>query len=403
MTEIVNVVPKQGESKEEFIPRCIAYVTNEGKITDQEQISAQCYSVWEQNIKQNIYMLPINGVIGEDFKYTDLLMHLNRAKDSSIIKLIINSPGGFVEEADKIRDSLENCGKSIIATNSGDVASAAVDIFLVAPKSERTFNPLRGEFLIHFPFLSPEDGGVTGTSDEIASVADDLKDMEKIFSKRYEKATGTDSNIITGFMGENIPLTPEQIEGLGFATLIKQELKAVAYYKPKINEMENKEVMKKLSAFEVILKKIASFIKPKALMLQDVNGVEIDFGNEIETPEQIVVGVKATIDGSPATDDHTMPTGEVYKFEAGELKEIVPVETENEEMQKLREENESLKTQLAESQAKAQEAETTLENVNGELTKLNKDFYAFRNQFSKGDTGENTGESGKSKIRKAFN
>ena len=41
---------------------------------------------------------------------------------------------------------------------------------------------------------------MTGTSDEIASVADDLKDMEKTFSKRYEKATGTDSNIITGFM-----------------------------------------------------------------------------------------------------------------------------------------------------------------------------------------------------------
>lgn len=39
--------PKKGESKEQFISRCIAYlVGKEGK--DQAQATAICYSLWEQ-------------------------------------------------------------------------------------------------------------------------------------------------------------------------------------------------------------------------------------------------------------------------------------------------------------------------------------------------------------------
>jgi hypothetical protein len=41
------VEPNSGESKEEYLSRCIAYNINEGKDTD--QAVAICYSVWEQN------------------------------------------------------------------------------------------------------------------------------------------------------------------------------------------------------------------------------------------------------------------------------------------------------------------------------------------------------------------
>lgn len=41
------VEPAKGEHKDAFIPRCIAYVTGEGK--DAEQASAICYSMWDQH------------------------------------------------------------------------------------------------------------------------------------------------------------------------------------------------------------------------------------------------------------------------------------------------------------------------------------------------------------------
>jgi hypothetical protein len=41
------VEPSQGESKEDFLPRCIEYVINEGK--ESEQAVAICSNIWEQN------------------------------------------------------------------------------------------------------------------------------------------------------------------------------------------------------------------------------------------------------------------------------------------------------------------------------------------------------------------
>lgn len=46
------VEPGKGEKKDEFIPRCIAYVTGEGK--DTEQAAAICYSIWEQHFAEGV-------------------------------------------------------------------------------------------------------------------------------------------------------------------------------------------------------------------------------------------------------------------------------------------------------------------------------------------------------------
>ena len=86
---------------------------------------------------------------------------------------------------------------------------------------------------------------------------------------------------------------------------------------------------------ETFLTKLANALgfdteqKPEtvALVLQDANGVEIDFIElaEGDTPE---VGAKAEIDGKPAEGEHVSPDGTKWVFEGGELKEIVPAETE---------------------------------------------------------------------------
>jgi hypothetical protein len=45
------IEPSKGEHETEFIPRCIKYVADEGKST--EQAVAICYSIWEEHFKQD--------------------------------------------------------------------------------------------------------------------------------------------------------------------------------------------------------------------------------------------------------------------------------------------------------------------------------------------------------------
>ncbi len=395
--------PNSGESEQEFISRCIGEEINNGH--EQDQASAICYSKWEKGLT-NIYMLPIIGVIGEDFKYTDLLMHLNTAKNSTTIKLLINSPGGFVDEAEKMRDALDNSGKVLISTNIGDVASAAVELFLSAPKQNRTFDPAKGVFVIHNPFIDPQDGGVTGTAAEIEAVAKEMKKLEADLVKQYSKATGTDVSILAGFMGENIPLTPEQIQSLGFATVLQpQQLKAVAKYKPlNTNDMEQKEIIEKLSGFEKVLQKIMSWVRPKAMLIQDVNGKELDFGDAVNDESQIQPGVTATVDGQPAEGDYTLADGTVLSFAKGALQTVT--KPEGDEMEALKKENEQLKADLATANAAKAQLETDFTALKAktetEITTLKADMLAFRNQFSKSNIPDNTPSTDPIKRKKLF-
>ncbi len=377
--------PNSGESEQDFISRCIAEEMKTAQ--DQAQASAICYSKWEKSLslKSQIYMLPVEGVIGEDFKYTDLLMHLNAAKNSTTIKLLINSPGGFVDEAEKMRDALANSGKIILATNTGMVASAVVNIFLTAEKPNRTFNPAKGDFVIHNPFIDPKDGGVTGTAADIEAAAKEMKKLETDLIKKYSKATGTDANILSEFMKENKPLTPQQVQDLGFATIIQPELKAVAYYKSlNTNEMTNEEVVNKITGMESILKKIQSWFRAKSMVVQDVNGKELDFGEAVTDMAQVQPGAKATVDGSPAEGEFTLADGTVLVFAKGELQTITP--PAGDELEALKKENAQLKADLEASNVAKAKIETDLvalkANTEGELSKVKTELLAIRNQFS---------------------
>lgn len=354
-----------------------------------------------------MYLLPINGIIGEDFKINDLLLHLNAAKNEQVVKLIFNSPGGYLDEADKMVEALKKENKIYHSTNSGDVASSAVELFLVSPKENRTFDTTKGNFLIHMPFLDPVDGGATGTAEEIQAVADEMKKLEKKLSVNYQKATGTSANILTGFMKENIPLTEEQIQQLGFATIIKPAtLKAVAYFKNN-NKMENKEIVEKLGVFETLLNKVMNLIKPKNLMIQDTNGKELDFGPDIQDASQIAVGVKATVDGQPAQGDFILADGSTLKFEAGVLTEIVP--SANDELA-------AAKTKIADLESKLAAKETEFENyktqAKSQISNVSAEFKKFKAQFSSGDEKDDgtITDAGKSKhliskdeLKKKFN
>jgi ATP-dependent Clp protease protease subunit len=392
------------KAADDAMSQCIREKMNDG--CPQEQAIAICYNELKGEIQHNnksMYILPIIGVIGEDFKMTHLLMHLKAIEESNqqIVKLIINSPGGFIEDAENMAKALRDSKKIFFSTNSGDVASAAVNLFLVPPKGNRTFDPSKGVFLVHMPFLDPRDGGATGTSEEIQSVAEEMKKREKKLSQEYSKATGTSANILEGFMKENTPLTEEQIQQLGFATIIKPEFKAVAYFKND-NDMTNEEVTKKVGIIESLLQKVLAFVKPKNLMVQDTTGKELDFGDAVQDPSQIAVGVAATVDGKPAEGEYPMPDGTVLVFAAGTITEIRP---------SVSEELEIAKQKITELEGKLAEKEREFEDfkieANKQVNELSMEFKNFRAQFSKGDEGSHgdppPGEGGdEPKIRKPF-
>lgn len=335
-----------------------------------------------------MYILPIIGILGEPtegeenlphFRFTDLLMHLNAAKDETLIHLLIGSDGGDVVESKKMKRALLESGKAFISSNNGNVASAVVELFLIPKdKMNRKFDPSKGQFLIHNPWARIE-----GDADLMSDVSKELKRIENDYAKEYSKITGSDENVLSGFMETNTPLTPEQIDTLGFATVIEQKFKAVAKFNINKNKMEVKELKElndKMSIMDKALQKLSKLFdsKPKALMIQDVNGLELDFGETIETPEQIQVGVSATVAGSPAEGEFVLEDGTIYVFEAGTLKEIKPAETEAE----------AFKREIADLKTQIETLTKGKEDSQAKLEKENEDFKAESAKQMKSVTDE---------------
>jgi len=114
-----------------------------------------------------------------------------------------------------------------------------------------------------------------------------------------------------------------------------------------------------LKGINKILNSIQNFLSPekekevKNLMLNSVDNVELDFGAEVETREQVIAGVtNVTANGEAANGPHILPTGETLNFADGTLTEVIEAETETE---KLNKENETLKAELLDVQNKVKE------------------------------------------------
>jgi len=346
-----------------------------------------------------VYNIPIYGLIGspespEDtgtyFQYTDLLLHINNARLYDTLNLDISSDGGFCDVADRMIEAVKKTGKIITSCNSGNVCSAASKMFTLAPKGQRYFHPEKGMFLIHNPW-----GEVEGDASELAQASKKLKSIESEYAAWYAEATGSDIGIIEAFMKENKPLTPDQIEQLGFAEIIQPVIKAVAKLKLNTNEMDNKEVIEKLNGFEKALQKFMAMFKPKAIMIADATGKELEFP-ELTDPSEIAVGVKVNVGGAPAEGEFPQADGTVFVCAAGVLTEIKPAAADP--MQEMMDENKALKEQLAAAQASIVAAEAKATEAGNEAVKMTGEFKAFKAQFKDFDFKAATPEGEKKHV-----
>jgi len=347
-------------------------------------------------MESNIY---INGEIGVDYTINDALADYQRVRESEVINLWISSPGGFLDEGLKICELFESSKQVIKTHNLGDVASVAFNIFLIASRENRFYDPERGSLLIHYPW-----GEAAGNSAEFKEYTEQLQAEENKLVKQLVNKLGIEEAVLRGYMEQERFLTLEEVELLNIANIVNHEFKAVA--KLKKDEMNEKEVKQELSGIKKVLEEVkAYFTKTKALMLQDVNGVEIDMP-EIETIDQLTTGVAATIDGAPANGEYVLDTGEVLVFESGSLIEIK--EQSEDEMEQLKVENENLKKQLEELTAKAEEKESEIEelkvNATAKVEEVTKKFNEFKAKYSKEfvPDGKIEDDDEKPQVRKPF-
>ena len=353
-----------------------------------------------------VYNIPIYGLIGspespEDkatyFQYTDLLLHINNARLFDTLNLDFASDGGFCDVADRMIEAVKKTGKIITSCNSGNVCSAASKFFTLAPKGQRFFHPEKGMFLIHNPW-----GTIEGDASELAQASKELRKIEGEYAAWYAAATGSDQAIIEAFMKENIPLTPDQIQQLGFAEIIQPEIKAVAKLKSNNSEMDNKEVIEKLNGFEKAMNRFIALFKPKAIMIADATGKELEFP-ELTDPSEIAVGVKVNDGGAPANGEYPQADGSVFVCANGVLTEIKPPAADP--MQQMMDENKALKEQLAAAQASVLAAEAKATEVTNEAVKMADEFKAFKAQFKDFNFKAATPEDEKNKpviVKKAF-
>lgn len=346
-------------------------------------------------------VIPWQDSQAEDYGCINLRGIVNQIKQNQeATKLIVHvhSPGGDVYEGFAIHDALVNSGKEVETVIEGLCASIAT---VIALAGDRRLMTSHSEFMIHNPWTF-----AIGDSEDLKKQADDLTKIENKLANFYAAKTNLVPEKLLEYMHNETFFTVDEAMQFGFVTETVNTMKQVAHYKSNnINVMkDNKEFTEKISGLEKLVKGLYNLINPKHdLIIQTVDGKDLDFGPDIETKDQIAVGAKATVDGVAASGDHTLDTGEVYKFDAGVLNEIVQAgnEDDNAELEALKAENAALKAEV--ETAKNQfvqfrgDADKQLKTLTDELTK-------FKNEFSTGDPAGQEAPAGEQAPakRKAF-
>lgn len=264
--------------------------------------------------------------------FIDVVSSVEALKGITELDIVVNSPGGLVEEADLIFEYIQNLKKKgilVTTITETECASAAVKIFLAGGK--RIIHD-QAQFMIHNPFgQSPE-----GDADQIDQYSKGLRSIENDMINFYSQQTGTSKEAIKPLMKKETFLTSDQAVNLGFATEVFKRipLNAVAFSQ-KLNHKLNTTKMAKEK--EVILDKkgilamIDNLGKGLTALLNgtgvkamktvlDANAVEIVFP---ELAEDDVPSVEDKTDAEDGT--YLLPSGESYVVAGGILTEIIPV------------------------------------------------------------------------------
>lgn len=325
--------------------------------------------------------IEITGVIGEQTTLASVISQVKKVQNVSELEVRINSVGGLVTEGFLIYDYLKNLQLNITTIADSFCASIATVIFMAGNK--RVIKP-NTEFMIHAPHVQPEESLNAG---QLQMYADEMLKCEKQLIDFYENNTNLTKDELKPLLQNDTYLTSEQARNFGFSNSDEiPQLKAVAMYNinldnnQKMNVEDKNWLDKQFSKIENLFK-----IKAKALLLQDSNGVEINF-TELETGATPQVGDVATIDGQPAEGTYVMPQLEDASvvFVSGAVTEIIPYVEEEDELAKAKQRVAELEAQIETSKKDALEKENQLLNAQADFLNFKKEFSSkFKLEFEK--------------------
>lgn len=347
-------------------------------------------------MEANIY---INGEIGESVHLVDVIKQVQGNPFAEKYIVHINSVGGIVDVGFDIYNYLVSLNKPITTIGSGIVASIATVIFMAG--SERKLR--KGtDFMIHLP-----SGSVSGTAEEIESYNEGLKKYEKKIVDFYTKATGLTEEAIKPLLKNETWLQSSDAFDMNFTTELEIEYPAVAkaVYNFKtdtnmtnLSEVDKSWIEKKFESIQALFNKGAI----KNIVLQDATGLELEFPDVAEG-ESPALETKVLVDGAPAEGSYLMPDGYTYVCVAGILTEILePTDDENEEMNALRAENESLKEQLATATAEVTNNAEIVAKLKEEFTQLKSKVTSNFKAEAKKDAKKDEDADEKSAAQKAL-
>lgn len=328
------------------------------------------------------------GDVGFDITAEKLIPHLQQGRD-----ITFDSFGGDLWEGLKIYDLIKMMDVKPKINILGSCASACTLPFLAVPKENRTMSE-NSRFLIHNPWTFE-----AGDDEAMRITAASLEKEKENIANIYANETGRSVDEMLTLMKEEKFLNVSEMAAFNFINSNNINLK---------DEMD-KESKEKLSGLETIMNSVAKTLaklvgnSPKNIMVQDVNGIEIDFA-DVATKEEIADGAVGTVDGQLASEDYVMPDGSTYSFEDGVLT-IKPAEAED--VEALKAENAALKEELASVQNSVSKKDKEVSNLTKSLkdmsvqvTEVSKELTNFKNQFSEDSAGVNTPpENGEGKTK----
>ena len=360
--------------------------------------------------------LIISGVIGRKndptipegekvFGFDDLERFLI-SNDSQEFEVIIDSPGGSVEEGFKIYDKLKSLGVDTTAITANSIASI---IFLSGKNRKMLPN---SEMIIHNAWVDAEAfAGEKLNVHTLNTLAEIFAETDSKILDVYTSVAGEEKRTsLVGYMAQEANLGASKAKELGFATeIIEEDVKALTFRNRVITysqnqikqiEMDQKE---KMTTFEKMLSSLTKAFKVsiKNMVVTTSEGVELFVEGE---GDQQYVGKTAFIseDGIPTEatapqGNHTLSDGTVITVgEGGVIVEAVEAPNleditakYDEEMKSMEEEKKAM-----EEEKKAMEEEkeellaqiVNLKKVNEENAKkveeLSKAFVDLKNQVA---------------------
>ena len=315
----------------------------------------------------------------------------NKEADKLIVH--IHSPGGDVDEGFGIHDILVASGKEIETRIEGLCASIATVVSLAGSTRLITQN---SEFMIHNPWGDPGPGDAA----ELQKAADQMQAAEDRVIDFYVSKTGAARDSVAEMMKENTYMTAIIAKELGFVTGIIITMEAVA--KVRFNKSDKNITMNQKELQTAIdkghnslldkLKKMLNISGVKMLTITAGDGTVLDFGDQVETVEEIEVGMTATIEGGGTPEgDFVMPDTRTFVFDSsGTLTEIKAAASDDEDVEALKQKITDLEAELATANAQAEQTKTAVKAIQKELvefkSQVTSNIATFAKEgFNKGD------------------